>query len=907
MDGIWILLLLVIGLLMVATPIAAFVALSRANTLRNQVNGLRMEVDSLSANQARASREARLAGRPIEAAAAAPFFGVETPLPEPEIIMPREAEEEPVPVEQAVPSISLPEPEAEPVVAELRVAAPTRDMEQAIASRWFVWIGGAAIAIGGLLFVKYAYDNHLISPTLQIILGLLAGGALVAGGEFLRRRGLDRAGPADYVPAALSAAGLVTAFGSIYAAYALYDLIGPTVAFTGLALVALGALALSRVEGPLIAALGLIGSYGTPAMVQTNHPQALTLFGYLLVIMFACFATLRRRNWWWLGFAAVAGGTGWALLWINGRFTPADVMIVGLFTIALTLAALFGLMGRRILDPESGSLINPTPQLAIGLAGLAAGGAILLDMVAVSNHGSLALVFFFGLAALAVALAWLKPGIAPVALVSLVASFAALMLWSDVALHQWAMDERGLWTSLLGPEASRFLRDMLAVGAAFTLVGSLGARSNRVPLIWGLAGGVGDILFVASAWSRVDGLLSPYIWALIAAIFAAVLLTATAAGRRRHDEAEPNLASGFLSAGAALLLLFALFRLTEDVWLSLAIAVLASVFAGLAVAWRVTLHGSISAALGSLVTLRLFLSRLPWLEKRDLPWGEHWPVYGYGVPAVLFILGARLLHRAGQVRSAVTLEGLSLGLVMSLVALELRVLITGGYTYDQPQFTEMAAHILTWYAAAYGLMYRQRLYSAVIARWGARLLIGVASTASVLLSVLVLNPVATGAPVPGGVALNALLLAYLAPVVLIGLIARRLDVLGWERLRGAAGGLSLLLAFVYLTMETKRVFQGAIIEPGSLSSGESYAYSAVWLLFALGLFVAGLKLARQPLRYAGLGVMVLVVLKVFLWDMASLEGLYRIASFVGLGLCLVGIGWLYQHFVQKPGTAAALK
>ena len=25
---------------------------------------------------------------------------------------------------------------------------------------------------------------------------------------------------------------------------------------------------------------------------------------------------------------------------------------------------------------------------------------------------------------------------------------------------------------------------------------------------------------------------------------------------------------------------------------------------------------------------------------------------------------------------------------------------------------------------------------------------------------------------------------------------------------------------------------------------------------------------------------------------------YRIGSFIGLGLCLVGIGWLYQRFVQ---------
>jgi len=30
--------------------------------------------------------------------------------------------------------------------------------------------------------------------------------------------------------------------------------------------------------------------------------------------------------------------------------------------------------------------------------------------------------------------------------------------------------------------------------------------------------------------------------------------------------------------------------------------------------------------------------------------------------------------------------------------------------------------------------------------------------------------------------------------------------------------------------------------------------------------------------------------------MSSLEGLYRALSFIGLGLSLVGIGWLFQKF-----------
>ena len=40
--------------------------------------------------------------------------------------------------------------------------------------------------------------------------------------------------------------------------------------------------------------------------------------------------------------------------------------------------------------------------------------------------------------------------------------------------------------------------------------------------------------------------------------------------------------------------------------------------------------------------------------------------------------------------------------------------------------------------------------------------------------------------------------------------------------------------------------------------------------------------------------------------MSNLEGLYRIASFVGLGLCLVGIGWLYQRFVHRPRETRAM-
>jgi len=852
-------------LIVIATFVMAIIALNKNSSLETKIAQLKLQLGNL------ADEVAKLRER------------VSSPIAEPK--KPK-TKAKPATKQRAAaqPAAPVLVEEPTPAASRLEAAAPRRDMEQALASRWFVWIGGAAIAIGGLLFVKYAYDNKLLSPSLQIILGLLLGALLVAAGEFVRRK----SAAAGYVPAALSAAGLVTMFGSIFAAYALYELIAPTTAFIGLALVALGALVLSQLQGPLIAALGLIGSYVTPAIIPSENPSAWTFFPDLLIIVAASFAVLRGRNWWWLAYAAIAGSAIWAMLWMwDGPFEPADTLAIGLFAHALGLIAFVGSRDKP----------------AAGLAGLAVEALLLMALVERTDHSTLSLVLFFAAMAFAVAIAWRRPNLSLLAVAGAILSFLALMLWSEVAVHALAMDERGLWSSVPGPEAQRFLNYMLVAAIAFTLAGCFGALLHREPRNWGMAGGISAVLFVFGAWARVNDLLDSRTWALIGAIFAGLLLAAAWAGRGRHQDAETNIASGFLSVGAALLLLFSLDRLFDGICLTIAIATLALVFAALARWLLVRMQAPITAAFGSLATIRLFVSRELWEESRTLPWGQHWPIYGYGVPAVLFLIASRLLKTAGHARSAITLEGLSLGLIISLVALELRVLISGSITYDEPQFLEMSAHILTWLGAGYGLMHRQQFFSSFIAVWGARILIAVSCAAIVFFSLISLNPVVTEAPVPGNAVFNALLLAYLAPAILLALIARRLEVLNWQKLRPLAGFFALVLAFAYLTLETKRVFQGHSMVAWSTSIEESYAYSAVWLAFALALFVIGLRLRRQSVRYAGLGVMVLVVLKVFLWDLSSLEGLYRIASFIGLGFCLVGIGWLYQRFAQTRQAA----
>ena len=57
---------------------------------------------------------------------------------------------------------------------------------------------------------------------------------------------------------------------------------------------------------------------------------------------------------------------------------------------------------------------------------------------------------------------------------------------------------------------------------------------------------------------------------------------------------------------------------------------------------------------------------------------------------------------------------------------------------------------------------------------------------------------------------------------------------------------------------------------------------------------------RPTLRLGGMVVMVFALLKAFGYDLWEIGGLWRIASLLGLGLCLIGVGWLYTRFVQEP-------
>jgi uncharacterized membrane protein len=185
---------------------------------------------------------------------------------------------------------------------------------------------------------------------------------------------------------------------------------------------------------------------------------------------------------------------------------------------------------------------------------------------------------------------------------------------------------------------------------------------------------------------------------------------------------------------------------------------------------------------------------------------------------------------------------------------------------------------------------------------------------------LVFNPYVLDYDVSGSPILNWVLYGYGTAILCYAATAWLLDrmaAVGWAAdwladwtgkwlLRAVEASL-LAFGFLLLTLEVRASFhpEGLGRAVDSMQDAELYAYSIVWLLYGAALLLAGIVRRSIVLRYASLLVLVVAVVKVFAIDMAGLTGLLRVASFLGLGVGLLALGFVYRRYVfaeDRPGV-----
>jgi uncharacterized membrane protein len=900
-DGTILFLVLLVFLFVAGGWLLGVIGYFRANRALRELEALKRELSLPRRIGAAQASDATPAATPADVSAARPGAPWNPPP-----VVPVEAEPAPAVVTSA--------PVDEPPPAREK---PARDIEALLTLQWGVWLGAAALLMSGVFLIRYAVDAGYFGPAARCVIAALLGLALLAGAEWLRRRpaparpdaapaevaGSDGAEPADQprdpwavdqAPAALAAGGVALLFGAAYGAGPFYGLLPDLLSFILLAAAALAGLLVSLRFGQLVAAVGIAGAYATPLLVQTESPSLPGLFGYLLIVSAAGLAVVRLTAWIWLGWATTIAGAGWVLLAaVPLAATPADIWAPALF-VAAAAALNLALLAPAALDHALGRWLGPVPFAALGGAGLLMeaqynsfwprAGVLLLVPIAVGKGAR-------------------EPKLDRLPWLASLLFLLSLLLW---ALPDWqptgeAITIEGVVAAVLpGAWAPAVIVPLLlTAGGVAGFLAVAGLAMERVaprPLHWAALVGAVPVLTLAVTYAQVHRFQPDGTWALAALAVTALLVGTTHLAMRAGDARR----AGVHAAGAAACLALACAMLLQDQWLTLAVALFLPALAWIEARTDLPALRLVALAVAATVLVRLLLNwyvigydygALPVLNGL---------LAAYGVPALCFGLAAFLFRRRGDDLTVAVLESGAVAFASVLVALEVRHWehagdLRAGFTLDEAVF-----QVATLAVQALVNLGLARRTSRPVLDWAWRCQGLLAMTGAAML--LIFNPVVTDAPADG----VTLLVGYLLPALLAAVVVAR-GLLPQGGLVRLAGAYAVTAGLVWIVLEVRDLFHPGAMgwDQADVADAELWAWSGAGLLYGAGLMVLGIR-ARGPgraLRMAALAIIGLISAKVFLIDMAGLAGLWRVVSFLGLGLMLIALGAIYRRFVLRPREA----
>lgn len=753
-----------------------------------------------------------------------------------------------------------------------------------IQENWLVWVGALAMLIGGGYLVQVIGSHIEFSPIMRVTIAFSISLATVIAGEWFHRReqkSPDRAGRAKgftYVPAAITGTGLTGIYCTVIFAFVFYQLLSPGASLVILAGAAFSSLALSLRQGPLMAVLGLIGGYSAPLWISDAEPNYYLLAGYITAISIAATLLMQKIRHAWISPSITVPHILWMLLLIESMPIEQLFSWLSIF-LSLSLYLLFAVprMGW-MLKPRyrhcQGRWTHPPTGIALAMTLL-----VLSALARMSSVDTAEMIYFY---AFFTGMIWLpairKTWSLRVYLPSILVPSTAIMLLS-IALESIYMAE-GQTPVLLALGIS------IVLIALRTLFQTLGGDRSQLTVILFLvlapAMALITLLYTYEFMSRhVLG------WTLFTAAIA--VYYALLGQRFKALALECSAIMHAIIAGTAFVWL-------NDTWLTTAISIQVAVMA-LQTQANVFRPASwaVKVAMGILVIRLTLLPFIPeWQPVNAGHWA--WVLISY-LPSLAILAYARTVLHRSDTELANWFEGAFLHVFLMAVFTQTNYWLTGQYSYlGYIDFT--SAIVFANQALVMGLVYSyrsqfaqqlERVYQAYsYLLWGAFVVLMMLLNS--LESPLMVNNVsAESMPV-----FNMLSLGWLLPAIVLLVTAYK----RWNTLqipRPVVASFGLILAAVWLGMSIRQFWQPismTLAQPTGMA--ELFTYSIAGLIVGGLLTWVGATRKAMTIQRIGLAVLACVALKVFLWDVRSLDGFWRAISFLGLGASLIGLGWLFQ-------------
>lgn len=791
---------------------------------------------------------------------------------------------------------------------------PARGVEQTLGLKWAGWVGAIVLVISVGLGLKYAYDNGwfgYVPNAVKFIVMWLGGFSLLAIGEAVYRK-VNRLSAVGFFGAGVASLFLVS-----YAGHGFLEMYEPTTAFLLMAASTLvGAAVAMRGKLVSIAFLALLGGNLAPLLLGGRTVGQPAFFVYLLALQLTALVLAwwgAKRRWWALRGFSLATTAIWATVGIiavgaeqsQGWPTLFVLLFGGLFQVELIVSA-----AMRRAGPKTGLVFSTLATTAT------AAGVTLCFHASTDLVRGAWLIGIGATAALAAMLCWWlsrrdpeRRGLSTLATGYAVHAAILLVAAVPVAFTGWAVTFG--WAALAVAFAA------VGVGTGSRIARRCGA------VIWFFA--------FAHFWQYLQvnfAALSGLIWfqvgpTTIPAYFVvAVIISAVGhavAGLLRTGIADNSDAcremtrwqlgvqcfAGLTLAGAAIVALPALgatLALLAYAWT----CALGDLFVGRRhLAWHAA--GAVTLAMCKWTVIDLLAWRVAVAAPAPLVLN---PAMLVGVMVAASLAGIFLLRRRtyqavgenpGTLAWSVAVAILAMATVglSSEIDRAVTILKASGTNFTFPPMqTQMLLLTVLWSAAAAGVI--------GVSRWlqPAMKLGGLALTLALILATKFAFVDTFGFRIDRAPA-SAMVLANLQ--VLAG--ACSLAIVVWacwvnRRESGSKGAYARVLAAIAVglawllgTIEVDRWAELQRFAPAWMA--RQAGWSVWWSVFAAGAIALGFKQRVAELRYLGLGLFAVVCGKVVLIDLAVAGAGFRILSFFGLGVLLLGTSVLYGKVSPK--------
>src|SRR6185312_8185660 len=233
-------------------------------------------------------------------------------------------------------------PPREPVPA-FRIPGSTirdhHDLEGTIGRLWFNRVGIFALLFGVAFFLKYAFENNWIGPSVRVVLGLLAGIAVIIWSERFRNRG------STLFSYSLKAVGVGTLYLSTWGAYQVYRLVPSEAAFMAMIAVTAFTVVLAVTQdAEILAVYAMVGGFLTPVLLSTGQNHEAVLFTYICLLDLAILVIVSMKPWRRLMWGSFAGTWSLFAAWYGEYYTQDQrsltVFFASLFFIILAAVPL---------------------------------------------------------------------------------------------------------------------------------------------------------------------------------------------------------------------------------------------------------------------------------------------------------------------------------------------------------------------------------------------------------------------------------------------------------------------------------------------------------------------------------------------------------------------------------------